>query len=500
MNPATAIPIKDILTRTGGRVADTAAAGSPTEMGTDMNGVISALRIDSRNCGPGSLFIALPGAHADGHDFVAAAAVAGASAALVTTAVDDVAESCIQIIVNDSLQAVSDLAVMARLDHQMAGGHMVGITGSVGKTGSKEMLAHILQNMTGCHTNKSSFNNHIGVPLTIAALPVDMPVAVQEMGMNAPGEIADLTLMAAPDVALITRIADSHAGFFSDISEIAAAKAEIFDGLTPGGVAVLNRDDDFYDDLARRARLAGAGRLISFGRHEDAEFRLVTTTRLTDSAGGGVGIECDIAGSPLAFRLGMRGAHWAMNAMGILAVIDALGLNIRDAAAHLADFHDLPGRGLVSSGAFGGGRVTLIDDSYNAGPASMAAGLKGLVDDGADILVLSDMLELGDNAAAAHAQLAPLIDQLSPRQIIAIDPHMQAMATSLAPAIARHMAADSDDAIAHLTQTARDGDVIFIKGSQGSGSWRVAKAILTQFAHPDADSGHSTKGETPHAA
>lgn len=492
MSPATAIPIKDIIARTGGRVAGNAA----------VSGVITALSIDSRDCAAGSLFIALPGTTADGHDYVAAAAAAGASAALVTHAVDDVAESCVQIIVNNSLQAVSDLAVMARLDQQMAGGYLVGITGSVGKTGSKEMLAHILQNMTGCHANKSSFNNHIGVPLTIAALPVDMPVAVQEMGMNAPGEIADLTLIAAPDVTLITRIADSHAGFFTDISEIAAAKAEIFDGLVPGGVAVLNRDDAFYDDLARRARLAGAGRIISFGRHDEAEFRLVTTTRLTDStdAGGGMGIECDIAGAPLAFTLGMRGAHWAMNAMGILAVIDALGLDAREAAAHLADFRDLAGRGKVSRGRFGAGQVRLIDDSYNAGPASMAAGLQGLADDGADVLVLSDMLELGDGTAAAHAALAPLIDQLSPRHIIAMGPHMQKMAASLAPAIARHMAQDSDDAVAHLTHIARDGDVIFVKGSLGSGSWRVAKAILTTFAHPDADNQHANKGETPHAA
>ena len=507
MSMSTAIPLSEIIARTGARLAAAPVTRSLDEC-------ITAITIDSRDCANGSLFVALPGANADGHDFVAAAAKAGASAALVTheivpdlmgEAMGDDAGSCVQIIVDDTLQAITDIAIMARLNHQMAGGYLVGITGSVGKTGSKEMLAHILRSMTGCHANKSSFNNHIGVPLTIAALPVDMPVAVQEMGMNAPGEIADLTLIAAPDVALITRIADSHAGFFNDIAEIAAAKAEIFDGLMPDGVAVLNRDDAFYDDLSRRARLVGASRIIGFGRHEDAEFRLVSTTKLD----GGIGIECDIAGSPLHFTMGMRGAHWAMNAMGILAVIDAVGLDVRDAAGQLASFKDLAARGAVTSGQFAGKNVTLIDDSYNAGPASMAAGLDGLTDDAADILVLSDMLELGDGSAAAHAALAPLITQLAPRQIIAIGSDMQAMAALIDPATATFMADDSDDAIAHLAASITDGDVVFIKGSLGSGSWRVAKAMLDGFktagdtntkSGATAENAPTKPGETHHAA
>jgi len=488
--------IAEIVKRTGGSLAS-----NPAISGKAKDNAVTSIAIDSRDCAAGCLFVALAGDQADGHDYVGAAVDAGAVAALVSRPIDGV--DCAQIVVPDTLQALGDLAVAARLYHQLAGGHLVGITGSVGKTGTKEMLAHILRKMTGCHASKASFNNHIGVPLTIAALPEDMPVAIQEMGMNAPGEIADLTLIALPDVAVITRIADSHAGFFTDLSEIAAAKAEIFDGLAVDGIAVLNRDDEFFDDLSRRANLAGAVRIISFGQHEDAEFRLIATSNI-DQKSGGIAVSADIAGTPLFFTLGMHAPHHAMNAIAVLAVINALGLDVAEAAALLADFGDLAGRGAVTNGNFGGAQITVIDDSYNAGPASMVAGLAGLGAKSADILVLSDMLELGDTSATAHDALAGPINAVAPRAVIAIGPHMHTLTASLDTRIDTMQAADSDAAFAHLETIITNGDRIFIKGSHGSGSWRVAASLLAALdqsaASEPEDAPLPQAGEAPHAA
>ena len=468
--PSMALHAIEIQARTGGHIA----AGKSADF------VITDITIDSRRCHDGSLFVALPGTQADGHDFVVAAAKNGARAALVSRLIDDPALSaggCTQILVEDSLQALGDLAVRGRIAHQKEGGRLVGITGSVGKTGSKEMLAHILQRMGGCHANRASFNNHVGVPLTLAALPVDTPVAVQEMGMNAPGEIADLSLMAGPDIALITCIADSHAGFFTSLADIAAAKAEIFDGLCGLGVAILNRDDEFFDELARRAKLAGANRIISFGTSSDSEFCLLSSAATKH----GRKIEADCAGVQLCFSLGMRAPHWALNAIGILAVIETLGLDVTEAARHLNDFSDLPGRGAQYNGIFNQQPITLVDDSYNAGPASMGAALAELASMPPQIIVLSDMLELGDGAGKAHDALVPLLTPLMPREVIALGPEMGRVMAALAtacPTVACHVVDDSDHAINLIARLIQENDRIFIKGSNGSGAHHVANALI----------------------
>ena len=468
--PVTALHATEILARASGHIA----AGQSSDF------IITDITIDSRRCHEGSLFVALPGTQADGHNFVVDAAENGARAVLVSRLIDDQrlsARGCTQILVSDSLQALNDLAVMGRIAHRQEGGRLVGITGSVGKTGSKEMLAHILQRMGGCHANSASFNNQVGVPLTLAALPADAPVAVQEMGMNAPGEITNLSLMASPDIALITRIADSHAGFFASLAEIAAAKAEIFNGLCGLGVVVLNRDDEFFDDLSHRARLAGASRIISFGTGNDSEFCLLSTTATKN----GQKIEADCAGIPLSFSLGMTAPHWALNTIGILAVIETLGLNITEAANYLQDFYDLPGRGAQHHGTFNQQLITLVDDSYNAGPASMAAALVGLAGIPPQIMVLSDMLELGDGTGRAHDALVPLLTPLLPREVIALGPEMGRMTTALAavcPSVTCYNVDDSEQAISLLASLVKKNDRIFIKGSNGSGAHQVASAII----------------------
>ncbi|MEC8765554.1 MAG: UDP-N-acetylmuramoyl-tripeptide--D-alanyl-D-alanine ligase [Pseudomonadota bacterium] len=450
---------------------------------------VTSIEIDSRRCGEGSLFVALPGAQADGHDFISAAADLGAAAALVSRPANDA--DLPMLVVDDVQHALTGLGAGGREAHIAAGGRLAAITGSVGKTGSKEMLAHLLQ-PGGCHASRASFNNHLGVPLTLAALPETPVDAVQEIGMNAPGEISALSAIAQPDIAVITRIADSHAGFFDCLDDIADAKAEIFDGLRADGTAILNHDDAYFDRLSARARDAGAAKIISFGTSDGADFRLVSAERHTD----GMRVNAQARGTSLSFDLGMHGAHWAINAMAMLAVCDSFGHDAAIAAERLASFTNLPGRGAVSSGTFDGTAITLIDDSYNAGPASMKAAFASLAANPPQIMVLSEMLELGDGSASAHTALAPGIMSLRPRVVITIGTEMSRMAAALPCTAVHEPAADAEAATDRLRAHLRDGDTVFIKGSNGSGAWRVAAALIEALRN----GGASDEGETHDAA
>ena len=435
---------------------------------------VTSIEIDSRRCRDGSLFVALPGTQADGHDFIAAAAANGAVAALVSRRIEDAAIPLLRV--DDVETALTRLGSRGREAHIAAGGRLVGITGSVGKTGSKEMLAHLLA-PAGCHASRASFNNHLGVPLTLAALPATPVDAVQEMGMNAPGEISTLSRLARPDIAVITRIADSHSGFFDSLDQIADAKAEIFNGLRAGGTAILNRDDPYFERLAAQANSAGAGAVIGFGTSEEADIRLLGVRRGHDS----MRVSCSLDGTDFDFTLGMQGAHWAMNAMAMLAAVRALGRDAATAGKRLVDFSNLPGRGAMLRGAFAGAEITLVDDSYNAGPASMKAAFASLAATPPQVMVLSDMLELGDGSAAAHAALAPRITSLRPRVVITIGPEMSRMAAALPRATHHCETASPEDAITQLSAQLRDGDVVFVKGSNGSGAWRVAAAMIASL-------------------
>jgi UDP-N-acetylmuramoyl-tripeptide--D-alanyl-D-alanine ligase len=450
---------------------------------------VTAVEIDSRLCAPGTLFVALAGKHADGHDYLGAAAKKGAAAALVSR--DPGPMPCPLLMVDDVEAALARLGAFGRAAHRMAGGHLVAITGSVGKTGSKEMLAHMLRRLGGCHANRASFNNHLGVPLTLAALPDAPFTAVQEIGMNAPGEISVLSNLAQPDITVITRIADSHSEFFDSLDDIAAAKAEIFDGLTAGGTVILNADDPYFTFLGDRARDAGAGRIIGFGTGAAPDARLLDA----EADNAGTHIRADILGTQVSVRMGTRGRHWAHNAMAMLASVAALDLDIIEAAETLNDFSELPGRGAVSSGIFNGAGMTLFDDSYNAGPASMKAAFATIAEMPPQLMVLSDMLELGDGSAAAHAALAPMIAALRPRVLITIGPMMAEMASTLPASIAHHAVDAPDAAIDALRAMLRDGDRVFIKGSNGSGACHVAAAILAEFSMPD-----DANGGASHAA
>ena len=305
------------------------------------------------------------------------------------------------------------------------------------------MLAHALTAFGKTHASQRSFNNHIGVPITLATLAADCDFAVQEMGMNAAGEIAALTALARPDIALITRIASTHGGFFDSLDDIAKAKAEIFEGLNAGGTAILNIDDPFYDQLASAATKAGAGRIISFGRKDDAEFCLLEARQHED----GMTVHAEIAGRELRFEMQMHGIHWAQNALGVLACIDALGLSVDEAAARLASCPTPKGRGGRLSGRYQDCKITLIDDSYNASPASMAAAFASMTATAPTIMILSEMRELGDATATEHAALMPQINGLSPRLVIALGSAMHDALDGLDDAIAAIAAPDTQAAV-----------------------------------------------------
>ena len=453
--------IDEICMHTHGELAKKAISAS----------VIDHITIDSRMCRKGSLFVALPGAQVDGHSFLAKAAHADASAALVSR--PDSSVELAQIMVPDCLAALTDLASAGR---ERFKGAMVAITGSVGKTGTKEMLAHILRAYGPSHANEGNFNNHIGLPISLAALPKDSQFAIQEIGMNHAGEIAKLTRIAHPDIAMITRIAAAHSGHFDSIDAIADAKAEIFEGMD-GGTAVLNIDDPFFEHLSRAAKAAGISRIITFGSHGDAEFCLLSARQETEN----MIIEADLSGFPANFRLGMSGHHWAMNAMGVLACVHALGEDPVAASDHLASFGDIAGRGARHNGKFNGCNISIIDDSYNASPASMSAALEPFLTGArhTDIMVLSDMLELGTYSASAHDDIARMIAKIMPRHVIAIGAAFTETFAKTAPPCDVIIAESPAHATDVLAQIVRANDTIFIKGSKGSGAWRVTDALLS---------------------
>ena len=452
---------------------------------------IFGIEIDSRNCSGGDLFIALTGDKRDGHDFLVKAANAGATACLVSRPRGDL--SAIQIIVDDTLEGLARLATAGRSRFK---GRMIGITGSVGKTGTKDMLAHTLANFGKTHASKQSYNNHIGVPITLSTLPTDYDFAIQEMGMNAAGEISNLTSLALPDIAMITRVTNTHIGFFDAMEDIAAAKAEIFTGLKPGGIAVLNRDDLYFHQLRTAAKKAGARRILTFGHHSEAEFRFLEVLQ-NDI---GMRVRGEIAGHELTFDMRMHGVHWAQNAFGVLACVEALGIDLEMAAAHLATCQTPKGRGAHLSVNYRHCAITLIDDSYNASPASMTAAFTSLKVTPPSIMILSEMLELGKATTPEHNALIPQINTLSPRVVIALGPAMHAAISGLDSSIASIAAADTNAAFEIFDTVIKDGDVVFIKGSLGSGSWQVRDAILSKLTvHPSPDTPSRNGGNT-HAA
>jgi len=427
---------------------------------------VTGVTFDSREAGPGNLFVAMPGTASDGHDFVDQAFAQGAEAALVSRAVTGP-----HVLVADVAEALTALAVEARRRTQAT---VIGVTGSVGKTSTKEALAAALaRSRKGpVHRSVKSYNNHTGVPLSLARMPPATRFAVLEMGMNHAGEIAALTRLVRPHVALITAIASAHVEQLGSMEAIADAKSEIFQGLEAEGIAVIPEDSPYRDRLVKAAR-GHADRTITFGRNEEAD---VATMQAARSDDGGSLVTARLVDSELTFTLSQRGDHWISNAMAVLAVVEAVGGDLGAAGLALADLGGLKGRGERHRVTVDGGEALLIDESYNANPASMAATLASLGAEqvaGRRIAVLGPMRELGADAAAMHAALAGPVREAKVERLVLVGAEMAVLADALAKGPGGEIEvviADTVEEAARLLQAILGpGDVALVKASNSVG-------------------------------
>ena len=459
---------------TAADAAAAAAGSSVTEWAA------TGISIDTRSLAAGDLFIALHGPNHDGHDFVATALQRSAVAAMVDREIPQLPASSPLLRVADTLACLAALGAAGR---NRSAARIVAVTGSVGKTGTKEALRLALASSGPTYASAGGLNNHWGAPLSLARLPPDARYGVFELGMNHPGEIADLTRLVRPHVAVITTVEPVHLGFFPSVEAIADAKAEIFLGLEPGGIAVLNRDNPHYARLAAAAKRAGAVEILGFGAHPDAAARLVDC--VLDSRGSTV--EAVVCNTTLRFRVPVPGRHWVMNALAVLAAAQAAGATVERVAEALAELETLPGRGRRHQLAWRGGTLTVIDESYNASPPSMRAALAVLAaaEPGAGarrVAVLGDMLELGDASERLHRELAEPLAAAEVDRIFLIGEAIGALDEVLPEGKRGGLWRSPEEAMPALLRFLEPGDVVTIKGSRGVRVSRVVELLRAQSA------------------
>jgi UDP-N-acetylmuramoyl-tripeptide--D-alanyl-D-alanine ligase len=427
----------------------------------------TGVSIDSRTIAAGALFVALTDQR-DGHDFVADALARGAAGALVSRHPDGVSEDAPLLVVADPLAGLHALGAFAR---RRFTGRVVAVTGSVGKTTTKEMLRTMLGAFAPTAASEASYNNHWGVPLTLARTPAALGFAVIEIGMNNPGEIAPLARLAAPDVSVITTVEKAHVGNLGSLCAIADEKASIMKGLRPGGVAVVPGD---AGTLPRLERAAGGATILRFGGREGADARLIEAHADAE----GTEVAAEVGGVRVAFRLAAPGRHMAMNAVAALAVAAALELDVTRAAAALAGFSPVAGRGARRRIKVPGGEALLLDESYNASAVAVRAALAVLALQNARrrVAVLGDMLELGEHGPAEHAGLAPDV-VASADVVFTCGPLMETLFRAIPPARRGTHAADSATLAPIVAAAVRPGDAVLVKGSLGSRMTRVVAAL-----------------------
>lgn len=462
--------------------------------GKPMPDGVTGISIDSRTVSQGDAFFAIKGDRFDGHDFCGAALANGASLLVVSEAKLPALGRlpAPMVVVGNVLDGLGRLGVASRARSKA---RIVAVTGSVGKTTSKEMLRQVLSAQGKVHASAASFNNHWGVPLTLARMPRDTRFGVFEIGMNHAGEIRPLVKLVRPHVAIVTTIAAAHLGHFDSLDDIAAAKAEIFEGVESGGHVLLNRDNDKFPLLVDLARRCGIDNIHGFGEDEAAEIRLLSYKPREN----GSSIRADIAGEQIDLVIGLPGRHIAQNALAVLGAAKFAGADIEMAARAMAGLEAAAGRGVRYSLPVEGGNAVLIDESYNANPASMRAAIALLrdtkaVDGGRRIAVLGDMLELGSFSQSLHADLAePLVDAnidlvlLAGQEIAVLD-------TRLNGSIEHRHCEAADDLLPILLETVRPGDVVMLKSSNGIGFSRLVAALLDKYP-PVSDGGsHDQSG------
>ena len=449
--------------------------------GTPPLGGIDGISIDTRTVKAGDLFCAIRGEVHDGHDFVRAAFAAGAAAAVVDEAhaLDLAGLPCLYV-VDDVLRALERLGAVARA---RSAARIVAITGSVGKTSVKEALRLVMSDAGPTHASVASFNNHWGVPLTLARLPAEARYGIFEIGMNHAGEITPLVGLVRPQIALVTTVAAAHLEHFASVDEIADAKGEIFSGIVPGGVAIINRDIDTYGRLRGHAEASPARHILTFGDHPEADARLLGCTFLRD----GADVSAEVLGQRIDFRLGAPGRHLAINALGVLLAARAAGIDVEAAAASLGRSTAGQGRGARSTLQLAdGGTATLIDESYNANPTSMRAALALLAAaepgaGGRRIAVIGDMRELGAEAERLHADLADDVLAATVDLVHAAGPLSHALFMRLPPEIRGTWGETSAAIEAALLDGIGDGDVVMVKGSNGSRMGPMVAALKDRF-------------------
>lgn len=456
---------EEMIAATGGRLAGGAFA-------------VQGVSIDTRTLEPGDLFVALAGAR-DGHEFVGQAMAKGAAGVLASQPVDAPA-----VIVADTLAGLERLGVAARERAPRA--RRGAVTGSVGKTSVTQAVREGLVRAGRAHSSIKSYNNHIGVPLTLARMPRDTERAVFEIGMNHADEITPLSRMVRPHAVAITTVGPVHVENFPDGERgVALAKAEIFAGIEPGGLAVLNADNAWFELLKAEAGKAGA-RVASFGAGEGCDAQLLDF----HLAGGHAVVSARLHGRPLEFPILQTGFHWGPNSMAVLLMLEALDVELDDALAALGAFEPLAGRGAEKTVRIPGGAFTLIDESYNANPVSMAAAFASLGarrTGGRRIVALTDMLELGEGAPGFHAALAEPLAAAGVDLVFCAGPMMKSLWDALPPTRRGGYAETAEALAPQVVQAAEPGDVVMVKGSNGS----RAGAVTAALAELDAVSGET---------
>lgn len=460
--------------------ADAMAAAMKAQRVGNPDPNITGISIDSRTITPGEAFFAIKGDVHDGHGFVAKALANKAGVAVVSTEKQgEMPPGAPLLVVPDVLEGMRDLARAARVRSQAK---IIAVTGSVGKTSTKEALLRALSADGETHASTASFNNHWGVPLSLSRLSASARYAIFEIGMNHAGEITPLVKMVRPHVAIITTIAPVHLEFFDGIEGIADAKAEIFLGVEPGGAVVLNRDNPQFERLRKAAQTAKIANIISFGEDKKAEVRLVKLAMQPESST----IDADILGERVTYKLGAPGKHLVLNSLAVLAAVKLAGADLALAALSLGDLKAASGRGTRMSLEIGGGEALLIDESYNANPTSMRAALAVLGQapisrKGRRIAVLGDMLELGASGAELHRDLSAAVKDNGVDLVFCAGPLMEALWEALPSerrgGYAKTAAALEPEVLAAI----HAGDAVMVKGSAGSKMAPIVKTLAARY-------------------
>ncbi|MCC0017067.1 MAG: UDP-N-acetylmuramoylalanyl-D-glutamyl-2,6-diaminopimelate--D-alanyl-D-alanine ligase [Rhodobiaceae bacterium] len=452
-----------------------AAGGSVQGQLRDVTGI----SIDTRTLERGDAFFAIRGERLDGHDYVRAALEKGAACAVVEASrAGEFADAGCVIGVDDVLNALEGVGRAARARSQAK---IIGVTGSVGKTGTKEALRLVLAPCGEVYASAASHNNHWGVPLSLSRFPQSAAFGIFEMGMNAPGEIGPLSRMVRPQVSIITTVEPVHIEFFKSVEQIADAKAEIFEGTEPGGVAVLNADNAQFSRLRDSARAAGL-KTVSFGAEESADARLVDCVCEAEFSA----VTADVLGDLVTYKIGAPGRHLVQNSLAVMAAVKLTGGDLARAALAYAGLHAPKGRGARMRIGDPDCPALLIDESYNANPASMRAAIGNLalapvVAAGRRIAVLGDMLELGEGSRQMHADVAGAVEEARLDLVFACGPNMAALFDALPPERQAGYAEVAEGLTDSVLAAVRPGDAVMVKGSLGSRMGQIVEALKARY-------------------